>query len=225
MWKRIVIIMISVTLFSNLLVSASERIEDNLCNNVIMSIAPYIAEDGDAMVTRGDCVAAIMKLVGVDEETAENYADMDFDEPVFSDVAYNDVNAGYIILANFSNVALGTKSSCKSCANCFEPDRNVTVKECLAFMLRCLNDPEAVLWDNIMEDSVKQGLLQEDELALYAADQLLQSRRFYTLLYRMLNKNRYLYWPTEEPPAGYAKSMKVDLTNSIKYCDWFVKIG
>ena len=208
------IIMIAFALFLNLSVSASDSTEDN----IMKIIAPYVAENKNATITRGDCVATIMKLIGADKEISEEYANAFYDQPVFNDIG-DDVNAGYIILSKFSNVSVGVQRNEYDIIHDFFPKRNVTVKECLTFMLRCLTDSKLVMWDNIMEDSIKMGLLQENELDSYIADEPLQNNQFYTLLGRMLNKNRYLYWPTEEPPAGHAKSMQVDITNSIKYID------
>ena len=90
-------------------------------------------------------------------------------------------------------------------------------------MLRCLKDSNGIVWDNVMTDSMEIGLLQKDELDSFAADAPLLNKDFYTLLSRMLNMNRYLYWPIEEPQAGHAKSMQIDTSKSIKYIDWILE--
>ena len=71
-----------------------------------------------------------------------------------------------------------------------------------------------------MTESVQIGLLQKDEADGLAEDSPLLSKDFHTLLSRMLNMNRYLYWPTEEPQDGLSKSMQTDTSGSIKYFEW-----
>lgn len=127
MLRKIIIIMISLAIFSNLVVSASDRAEDNPCSNIIRAIAPYVDENTN--ISRENCIASVMQLVGIDKNTAAMYADMDFDQPVFYDID-NDLNAGYIILAKFSDVATGVNLDTRNIGN-FEPNRDVTTKECL----------------------------------------------------------------------------------------------
>lgn len=218
MWRRILAIMISFSFCTNYSVNASVHVDDNRYNDVIKSIAPYIA-DNDERISRGDCVASVMRLVGIDKDTAEMYADMDFAQPVFYDIGDDYLNAGYIILAKFSNVATGVNLDTQNIGN-FEPNRDVTTKECLAFMLRCLKNSTSVEWENIISDAEKVGLLQSDEVQNLNDDEVLMGSTFKTLLERMLNMNRYLYWPTEEPQPGHAKSMQIDTSKSIKYVDW-----
>jgi len=204
-------------------VVASENINNNQHKDVIKFIAPYVLDNNEGEnISRGNCVATIMKLVGVDEETADEYANSNYHNPVFLDSGRDAINDGYIILAKFSGIAMGVDFY-QNGANNFAPNRNVTVRESLTFMLRCLTTAELVSWDNIIEDSIKYGLLQENELEFYVADAPLQNKQFYTLLHRMLDKKRYLYWPIDDPSDGYAKSMQVDKTNSIRYINWILE--
>lgn len=220
MKKIIILIIILFIFFLNFNAFASEETEDSIYTLIISSIAPNIMENSN--ISRGDCVATIMKLIGVDKDTAEIYAGMNFHNHVFYDMREDDLNRGYIVLAKFSNIAFGVNTDTRNIGN-FEPKRDVTTKECLTFMLRCLKDSNSVSWENVMTDSVQIGLLQKDELDSFVADAPLLNKDFYTLLSRMLNMNRYLYWPTEEPQAGHAKSMKIDTSGSIKYIDWLDK--
>lgn len=209
-------------MFTSIEVFASPDSANDKMINIIRELSSHITENEDSSIKRGDCIATIMRVIGVDTNTANRYANAVYDQPVFLDIGIDDINDGYIIIAKFADVATGVDIY-QFGANNFAPHKNVTVKECLAFMLRCLTDSKLVLWDSIMEDSVKMGLLQENELTYYVADQPLRNNQFYTLLCRMLNKNRYLYWPTEELLNGYAKSMQVDVTKSIKYIDWLAE--
>lgn len=221
MWKKVVFFLILISLYINLNVEALNICyEDGQYDKIIKIIAPYI-ENEDNIISRGDCVATIMKLIGVDADTALEYADSDYYMPVFLDIGY-DIMSGYIIIAKYCNVAAGVDFY-RDGVNNFMPDREVTVKEALTFMLRCLTDPQTLTWERIMEDSIKFGLLKEEELELYVADGELQSKQFYTLLCRMLDKNRYLYWPIEELSRGNEKSMQIDQTNSVKYMNFFLE--
>lgn len=220
MWKKVVFFLILISLYINLNVEALNICyEDGQYDKIIKIIAPYI-ENEDNIISRGDCVATIMKLIGVDADTALEYADSDYYMPVFLDIGY-DIMSGYIIIAKYCDVAAGVDFY-RDGVNNFMPDRSVTIQECLTFMLRCLKDSNSVVWENVMTDSMEIGLLQKDELNSFAVDAPLLNKDFYTLLSRMLNMNRYLYWPTEEPQSGYAKSMQIDTSGSIKYVDWIL---
>ena len=204
MWKKVVFFLILISLYINLNVEALNICyEDGQYDKIIKIIAPYI-ENEDNIISRGDCVATIMKLIGVDADTALEYADSDYYMPVFLDIGY-DIMSGYIIIAKYCNVAAGVDFY-RDGVNNFMPDREVTVKEALTFMLRCLTDPQTLTWERIMEDSIKFGLLKEEDL-----------------LCRMLDKNRYLYWPIEELSRGNEKSMQIDQTNSVKYMNFFLE--
>lgn len=220
MWREIIIIMISFTLFSNLVISASAHSEYNSCNSIIKSIASDVAED--EKVSRGNCVTSVMKLIGVDRNTARKYADMDFDQPVFYDMCDDDLNAGYIILAKFAGVAVGVNIDIRNIGN-FESDRDVTIKECLAFMLRCLTDKNIVTWDNIESQAKEVGLITEEEYNSFEFNESLTGMLFCKFLSRMINMDRYLYWPTDEPQLGHEKSMQIDTSRDITYIDWILK--
>lgn len=222
MCKRILIIMISFAFFSSLKVTVSKATEEDQYSDIIKSIAPCTINDENGKISREDCISTIMKLIGVDKETADTYGNAFYDQPVFEDVGGGAENDGYIFIAKFSSVAIGVNDTLNG-VNKFEPNRSVTMQECLAFMLRCLKDSNSVVWENVMTDSMQIGLLQKDELDSFVANSPLSNKDFCTLLSRMLNMNRYLYWPMDEPSAGYVKSIQIDLTSSIKYIDWLAE--
>ena len=219
MWKRVLIIMILFALFSSFEAVAEDATKEERYYDIIKSIAPYTVNNENDKISRGDCISTIMKLIGVDKETAETYRNAFYDQPVFGDVGGGGENDGYIFVAKFSNVAIGVDDAPNG-INKFMPNRSVTIQECLAFMLRCLKDFNSVNWENVMTDSMQIGLLQKDELDSFAADATLLNEDFCTLLSRMLDMKRYLHWPREEPQPGYAKSMQIDTLGSIKYVDW-----
>ena len=214
---------------SNCRVFALNDLANNKEDSIIAKIAPYVMEGEKNPVRRIDCIVTIMKLIGMDSDAENKYMNIMWDRPIFSDFYSNesvypftdDNNEGYIVAAYMAKVVVGTKIYEGYESPSFEPKRSVTVKECLALMLRCLTDPETVSWCNVMQDSVKIGLINEDELTDYIAENPLKSGQFYTLLCRMLNMKRYLYWPATNVSA-YEKSMETDKTESITYIDWLL---
>lgn len=212
MLKKATVFIILLLVFVNFDCAACENQDD-----VINLIAPYTVNDESGKVSRGDCAAAVMKLVGVDSDAAYISRTAFYYQPVFDDVDSSNENAGYIFIAKYSDVAVGTNCVLNDAGN-FTPYRCVTIRECLTFMLRCLKDPENVVWDNVMEDSVRSGLLQKDELSIFKPDEPLLNKNLRVLLSRMLNTDRYLYW-SAEPNNGHNKAMQKDISKSIKYID------
>ena len=213
MLRKATVFIILLLVFVNFDCVACENQDD-----VINLIAPFTVNDESGKVSRGDCAAAVMKLVGVDNDSAYIARTSFYYQPVFDDVDSSNENAGYIFIAKYSDVAVGTSSV----SNNFTPYRCVTIQECLTFMLRCLNDSEDVVWDNVMEDSVRSGLLQKDELSIFKPDEPLLNKNLCVLLSRMLNMDRYLHW-SAEPNNGHNKAMQNDMSKSIKYIDQFNK--
>lgn len=223
MVKNILVIVLVISIFTQVDVIAAQEMYTCKNEEVLESLMPVLFEKESSKISRGCCIMVLMKILGVDNVTAAWYANADYYVPVFSDLEYDDVNAGYIIVSKFGGVSVGIQKNEYDPIHAFYSKRDVTNRECLTFMLRCLKNADLVNWDTVMEDSVQIGLLQENELGSFVADAPLLNKDFYTLLSRMLNMNRYLYWPTEELQAGHAKSMKIDTSGSIKYIDWLDK--
>lgn len=221
MLKKIFIMTILFSMLTNLISFASNDFEKEKIDDVIKEITPYITND-DEFISRSNCISTIMKIVGVDEYSNYRYANAGYDEPVFADIDYAP-NNGYIILAKFSDVAIGVSKNGER-INYFEPDRNVTVKECLTYMLRCLKDPQTIEWDNILFDAEKFGLISKEDISYISSNEELLSSDFKKFLSRMLNNKRYLYWLINESQNGYMKAMRIDQTNSISYIDWFLEL-
>ncbi len=168
MRKKIMAVIISAVLITqNLSVCAAYNAED-----VTAYAAPYVVEGVNETISRGDCLASIMKLIGLRQETADRYFDVDFYKPVFAD-EYDDpnylYNYGYLLYAQSYGVATGVYAEALH-AYKFEPKRDVTIKECLTFMLRCLKDPKDVEWGNIMSDAEDMGLLTREEARKFTGD-------------------------------------------------------
>lgn len=212
------------SLFINLGVYASDYSVNQQIDDAIEDVTSYITDD-NAAISRSDCVTTIMKIIGLDKDTADRYGRAGYDQPVFLDVgiAETGANTGYIYMAKFTGIAIGVSSNDRYITN-FEPHRNVTIKECLTYMLRCLKDQKTIEWDNIVDDAEEIGLLNKEEITSLNFNEDLSGDYFKKLLSRMFNMNRYLYWPIEEPNNRYSKEEKIDQTNSMSYIDWFLEL-
>ncbi len=187
MTKKIFALLIAFALYGTCYVRASDTKADLSIHLYIMSVAPYIVEE-ESCIERGRCVTTIMKLMGVDRETADVIAyNTDYYEPPFEDMnSLIDENCGYIYAAKSCNIANGIPDKYGQRVK-FEPYKKVTIRETLAFILRCINEPDSLLWENTIEDSVKYGLLKEEELETYNFDAPIRNKEFYILLCRMIN--------------------------------------
>lgn len=186
MVKKFFALLIAFALCGNCYVRASDSKADLSTHLYIMAVAPYIVEEDD-YVERGRCVTTIMKMIGVDWETAIALGYYtDYYEPPFEDVtSVIDENCGYIYAAKLCSIANGTLDKHSRRAK-FEPYKKVTMRETLAFLLRCMEEPNSLLWENTIDDSVKYGLLNKDELETYNFDAPMRNKEFYILLCRMI---------------------------------------
>lgn len=151
--------------------------------------------DENNPVSRGECIMHIMQIIGVDPVSAGTYANADFVKPIFADLKDDDPYSGYIIIAKLKFIATGVSNIRDNDVNNFESNRNVTVKECLTFVLRCLKQPSEVNWDNnIIHLSMELGLLTESELNAISPDSELTQSLMKIILERMSNMDKRLHW-------------------------------
>lgn len=208
MFKRFLIAVFVAVMLFQVSVAAFQEPASAENEALIQKLIPELFEGDGLTVSRGVCIMSLMRVLGVDRAAADYYANANYVLPVFLDIDFEDVNAGYIIVSKFGGVSVGEPKNKTNPITNFCSERNVTVRECLAFMLRCLKDQKQVEWGNVMRDSVQIGLLKTEELNELSADDALLKGDFVILLSRMLNMNRYLYWPAEEPGNGHSKSMQ-----------------
>jgi len=162
----------------------------------------------ESKVSRRECIMSIMQSLEVDEDSADIYKYSDYYIPVFADLG-NDVYEGYIIIAKFADVAAGISRYDGDTVRCFEPKRNVTVKECLTFMMRCLEEPTSIKWDeDVIDFAVMNGLLTEDEADAVSPNDQISRELFTTVMGRFSDMNKYLYWEKMDIELGGGK-MKV----------------
>lgn len=94
------------------------------------------------------------------------------------------------------------------------------MKECVTFIIRCLQDADSVEWETVMEDAKEIGLIKESENETFKADKIITRKDFRILLSRMLEMNRYLYFYSDEYRLN---NREYDKEGSIKYSDWVIE--
>lgn len=189
-------------------------------NDVIMADAFVKTET----VNRGECIKAVLSIIGVDEQSAQYYKEISssFIRKPFSDID-SDNYTGYIVIAEFFNIAEGYEVLNGSTTNAFRAYNDATVKELLTFMLRCLKGSEYVDWNSIIEQADEIGLLSKSEDAGISSDEVVDKNTFRKLLEKFSDSLRYMYWDLSESTADYCiytDGMHVDKSKNITYLEW-----
>lgn len=160
-------------------------------NNIIDEIKPR-----NTYINRKECIKGVMRVIGTTDEVANEWANVSFYEPIFSDMAEED--NGYVIFAGVHRIALGIPeviavvSNNKYYANNFKPKNSAKVKDCVAFIMRCIEEREnAEDCDKLFSDAEQMGIISKNDS--FYNDKYLYAYAYYNMLYRMLNEQRYYY--------------------------------
>lgn len=160
-------------------------------NNIVDEIKPR-----NTYINRKECIKGVMRVIGTTDEVANEWSNVSFYEPIFSDMAEED--NGYVIFAGVHRIALGIPeviavvSNNKYYANNFKPKNSAKVKDCVAFIMRCIEEREnAEDCDKLFSDAKKMGLISKNDS--FYNDKYLYAYAYYNMLYRMLNEQRYYY--------------------------------
>ena len=160
-------------------------------NNIVDEIKPR-----NTYINRKECIKGVMRVIGTTDEVANEWSNVSFYEPIFSDMAEED--NGYVIFAGVHRIALGIPeviavvSNNKYYANNFKPKNSAKVKDCVAFIMRCIKEREnAEDCDKLFSDAEKMGLISKNDS--FYNDKYLYAYAYYNMLYRMLNEQRYYY--------------------------------
>lgn len=81
-------------------------------------------------VSRYECVVMILKLCGLSHEKSIEYSLEELYQPLFSDESENGIISGYLRFAKYNGIAYGVDEQS------FEPNRNATYVEAVAFAMR-----------------------------------------------------------------------------------------
>jgi len=164
-------------------------------------------------ITRGECLIAIMRVIGVtDEEVALlNGSDV---------ISFVDTNTfSYFGCADWSRIAYGEEFEVDNSSfhrggggpppgknrivYYFFPNREVTLNECLAFMVRCLEqsvvnaetpDDANKNLDVTFEKAKEYGLINDEDEFVLNSDSTVNQDDFCVLLGRLLEQKRYKYY-------------------------------
>lgn len=223
MMKKSIISILILSMFIHFTAAANAAyVSEGEYHRVIHAAAQSAVSSKRKTVTRGECIVAILRILGVDDEAADDYAGATYDQTPFLDLMGDDLDYGYIRLAKFENIGFGVRPTVEY-ANIFDADRPVTVKECLTFMLRGLKGSDNVNWNTVAQDSIDIGLYNVETYMLNMESQLLSANEFYTLLHSMLNMKRYLYWPGMDWDEGaFSVKMQIDSGSGMRYIDWIL---
>ena len=160
-------------------------------NNIVDEIKPR-----NTYINRKECIKGVMRVIGTTDEVANKWCNVLFYESIFSDMAEED--NGYVIFAGVHRIALGIPeviavvSNNKYYANNFKPKNSAKVKDCVAFIMRCIEEREnAEDCDKLFSDAEKMGLISKNDS--FYNDKYLYAYAYYNMLYRMLNEQRYYY--------------------------------
>ena len=213
MLKRIVSIVIIAAMLCGGCAVYAEDVDKYYSELMLRYAAPTVFENMDCNLSRGTCVASLMRIVGVDEESAYLGDNRTSEPPTYYDVGTENANRGYIVLSKgyistgytidveyrtltgdpSNPVDISTREE-----DYFFPWQDVTLKECLTFMLRCLKRKEDVKWETVMDDSVSAGLLTSYEREVMDENAPITKRVFSKILLRLFMMNRYLYFVFDE---------------------------
>lgn len=164
-------------------------------------------------VTRFECLAAVMKAAGVNEDINDRakfllYASSyhsTFNENAYFDgseiytdpVLRSEFSAKYVGKWGYVDLAFNhgiAKGEMLNGQRCFFFDRFVTAKEAVTFMLRCIEDSTDILWDEVYLKAKERGLIKESDVFYNDEAHFITPDEFCVLLYRFLNQQRYIYF-------------------------------
>lgn len=187
-------------------------------NNIVDEIKPR-----NTYINRKECIKGVMRVIGTTDEVANKWCNVLFYEPIFSDMAEQD--NGYVIFAGVHRIALGIPeviavvSNNKYYANNFKPKNSAKVKDCVAFIMRCIEEREnAEDCDKLFSDAEKMGLISKNDS--FYNDKYLYAYAYYNMLYRMLNEQRYYYIKKMDEEMQIFDLFKNDEERKITYLEF-----
>ena len=159
--------------------------------NTLRSLQIFSRDDNctEQYVNRYQALRFVMRTAGLRNSTVKIFDNVKFAVPPILDVDKPGVRHGYICAGYFSKVIFGKDSG----KNTFEPLETATVKNCAAFISRCLGNFSADE-DELWEFAKSKEIIRESDCFYNAPDTELTPEIFCLLLVRMLDCDRYLYF-------------------------------
>ena len=152
-------------------------------------------------ITREEALISIMRVIGATDEKIEESSGADL-------IAFADTETySYFGCAWLCGIAYGeecvvdyptdrTSHTLKNTDFFFFPERAVTIKECLAFMIRCLQSDKTD-FDLTLEKAKDIGLINDKDNFIRDPNSIIGQDDFFVLLGRMLQQKRYKYFAEE----------------------------
>ena len=182
--------------------------------------------DGNAFsnpdtITRAECLTAIMRVIGASDEEMEKLDGHDL-------ISFADTDSfSYFGCAWVGGIAYGvecvvdyptqrTAYTLKNTDFFFFPQRTVTTKECLAFMIRCLQSNK-VDYDLTLESAKGYGLINDQDEFIQNPNSSINQDDFSVLLERLLQQKRYKYYGREN--GIFKMGGNIDEEHSISYLE------
>lgn len=200
--KRLIIFCLLIIYLLEANIAFANNMENNYSDDILKQL--NIIDDNyfskSNIVTRGECIVAIMRTIGATDEEIAKLNGADF-------IAFSDVPTySYFGCAYRAKIAFGEECTAayptyrmrytfNNNDVFFFPDRPVTVNETLAFMVRCLGEREYQDFTGLVESANDYGLIvDKDE---FIKNDLIRPNEFCTLIKRLLQKKRYKYFGKE----------------------------
>lgn len=177
------------------------------------------------IITREECLVAIMRVIGVTDEEIEKLNGADV-------ISFADTESfSYFGCAWLGGIAYGeecvveylterTAHTLKNTDFFFFPERAVTTKECLAFMIRCLQSDKTD-FDLTLEKARDNGLINDKDDFIENPDSAISRDDFLVLLGRMLQQRRYKYYSREN--SSFRMDGNIDEERSMTYLEFLTQ--
>lgn len=204
--KKCIIFFLIISLLGTINVHAeffsSNEIKKQLIELNIIDENYFVSSD---TITRGECLIAIMRTIGLTDESIKKMGGTSFE--TFVDCG----TYSYYGIAHMENIAFGvycdvdfptyrTSHTGRNKDFFFFRDRVVTTREALLFMVRCLQKTPFQIpivmdqYARIVEIAEEKGLVTQGDKWLDNIDSALSYDAFYVLMNRLLHQKRYKYF-------------------------------
>jgi len=152
-------------------------------------------------VSRGECLTTIMRSIGLKDEYlmslngADFYAFVDTESYSYYGCAYR-AQIAYGEECIVKHPTYRSSHTGKNTDFFFFPERPATIKEALAFMVRCLSSDNSN-YENTTIEALKFNLIYPEDSFINELDSNISQETLYLLLERFLSQKRYKYYKNE----------------------------
>lgn len=177
-------------------------------------------------VSRKECIVAIMRLIGVTDEDINSLNGADL--YTFADTkSYSYEGCAYVGKIAYGEECIvdyptyRTTHSGKNIDFFFFPERAVTIRETLTFIIRCLEDTKDFNDVLLIETAKKYNLIEIEEGIEGYLDNKINQEDFSVLLGRMLELKKYKYYIREN--GVFEMKGNVDKNRSTTYYEFLME--